>query len=99
MRGYERRRIEIENVSVDFEGFNRNPFMQTFRADNFEFTLVNVHLYWSNFGLRRLETKALGQWASRRVDRDFPPNNDIILIGDFNMPRVDPEYAEGRSGR
>lgn len=91
MRGYERRRIVIEDVSEEFEGFNRNPYMLTFRADDFEFTLVNVHLYWSNFGLRQLETNALGRWASNRVGRDFPPNNDIILIGDFNMPRVTPD--------
>ena len=89
MRGYERRRISIEEVSMEFEGFNRNPYLLTFRAGDFEFTLVNVHLYWSNIGLRQLETKALGKWAASRADNDFPPNNDIILIGDFNMPRVD----------
>lgn len=91
MRGYERRRITVEDVNEEFPGFNRNPFMLGFTSGDFEFTLVNVHLYWSNFGLRQLETKALGKWASSRADRDFPPNNDIILIGDFNMPRVSPD--------
>lgn len=90
MRGYERNRITIENVSEDFPGFNRNPFMLGFQSEKFEFTLVNVHLYWSNIGLRQLETKALGKWAEGRASKGFPPNNDIILIGDFNMPRVDP---------
>lgn len=91
MRGYERRRITIDDVEEEFPGFNRNPYLLGFVAGDFEFTLVNVHLYWSNFGLRRLETNALGRWAANRVSRDFPPNNDIILIGDFNMPRVSPD--------
>ena len=86
MRGYERKRITIDEVSEEYEGFNRNPYMLGFTADDFEFTLVNVHLYWSNMSLRRLETKALAKWAESRVDKAFPPNNDIILIGDFNMP-------------
>jgi endonuclease/exonuclease/phosphatase family metal-dependent hydrolase len=87
MRAYQRQRIVIEEVTEEFEGFNRNPYMLTFQADGFEFTLVNVHLYWTSFGLRQLETRALARWAANRVRRNFPPNNDIILIGDFNMPR------------
>lgn len=95
MRGYERRRITIQ-VSTDdpedesFDGFNRNPYMVNFLAGKFECTIVNVHLYWSNMTWRRLETKALGRWAKSRVDKDYPPNKDIILIGDFNMPKARP---------
>jgi len=95
MRGYERRQISIQ-VSTDdpegdtFDGFNRNPYMVNFLADQFECTMVNVHLYWSNMIWRRLETMALGKWAKSRVNKDYPPNNDIILIGDFNMPEAKP---------
>lgn len=88
MRGYERQRIVIEEITEEFEGFNRNPYMVSFKADQFEFTLVNVHLYWTSFALRQLEAKALSKWAKSRVNKLFPPNNDIILIGDFNMPRL-----------
>jgi endonuclease/exonuclease/phosphatase family metal-dependent hydrolase len=92
MRGYERAKITIEEVEVEggFPGFNRNPYMMEFIAGDFIFTLVNVHLYWSNSGLRQLETMALSKWAKSRVPRDYPPNNDIIPIGDFNMPQVRP---------
>lgn len=93
MRGYERRRITIQVGDVEeeqeFEGFNRNPFIVSFIAGQFEFAIVNVHLYWTNFTLRMLEAKALTKWAKSRVDKQFPPHNDIILIGDFNMPRVE----------
>lgn len=93
MRGYERRDIKIEVGEVteqtEFEGFNRNPYMISFTADKFDFTIVNVHLYWSIFMVRLLETKALAKWAKLRVKKPSPPNDDIILIGDFNMPRVE----------
>ena len=94
MRGYERERIIVEDVETEpFEGFNRNPFMFGFAAGAFTFYLVNVHLYWSNFGIRQLEAEALGKWASGRVKKNYPPNDDIILIGDFNMPHMKPTDA------
>lgn len=88
MRGYERQKIVIEDVTAEFEGFNRNPYIVSFKAGQFEFNLVNVHLYWTSFNIRLLEAEALSRWAKKRVDKPFPPNKDIILIGDFNMPRA-----------
>lgn len=97
MRSYERQRVVIEEIGEDFKGFkqpeefggfNRNPYIVGFKAGQFEFYLINVHLYWSSFQLRCLEAQALSEWAKRRVEKRFPPNNDIILIGDFNMPKV-----------
>ncbi len=93
MRGYERQKIVVEGImeeSGDFSGFNRNPYIVGFAADKFQFSLVNVHLYWSNIGVRQLESKALAKWAASRVSKPGPPNNDIILLGDFNMPRSEP---------
>ena len=94
MRSSERRRITIEvgeeKEEMDFEGFNRNPYMATFVAGNFEFTLVNVHLYWSDKRLRLLETKALSSWAKKRSKKPSShlPSKDIMLLGDFNMPQL-----------
>lgn len=93
MRGYEEAKITIQGIDpgvVPFTGFNRNPYILGFRAGKFEFSIVNVHLYWSHLGVRRLETKALGTWAKSRVKSVGPPNNDIILIGDFNLPHLKP---------
>jgi endonuclease/exonuclease/phosphatase family metal-dependent hydrolase len=94
LRGYEKKKITIQlgdiEESMTFEGFNRNPYMINFKSGNFNFTVVNVHLYWSNYNMRILEAKALSAWAKNRVKKEFPPNNDIILIGDFNMEYVEP---------
>jgi endonuclease/exonuclease/phosphatase family metal-dependent hydrolase len=93
MRGYERARITIEDIDPGldpFTGFNRNPYIVGFRAGKFEFSVVNVHLFWSNLKVRRLETRALAKWAKSRIKSAGPPHNDIILIGDFNLPRMEP---------
>jgi endonuclease/exonuclease/phosphatase family metal-dependent hydrolase len=93
MRGYERITIIVEGVDPEenpFTGFNRNPYMASFVSGKLKFYLVNVHLYWSNMALRRLEAKALAKWAKSRVKKPGPPNEDIILIGDFNMPHARP---------
>lgn len=102
MRGYEEAKVTIEGIDPGtdpFTGFNRNPYIVGFRAGQFEFSIVNVHLYWSNMRLRRLETKALALWAKSRSKskKAGPPQKDIILIGDFNLPRLapdDPIYKE-----
>jgi endonuclease/exonuclease/phosphatase family metal-dependent hydrolase len=94
MRGYEQRRITIEvgdeKEEMDFGGFNRNPYMMTFQANDFQFTLVNVHLYWSDTRVRLLETKALSNWARKRSGKakEFLPSQDIMLLGDFNIPAI-----------
>ena len=94
MRGYEQRRITIEvgdeKEEEEFGGFNRNPYMMTFKANDFQFTLVNVHLYWSDTRVRLLETKALSNWAKKRSEEKIVclPSQDIMLLGDFNMPKL-----------
>jgi endonuclease/exonuclease/phosphatase family metal-dependent hydrolase len=91
MRSYEKQKIVIDDIVEEFEGFNRSPYMIGLKAGDFEFNLVNVHLFWTSFGLRQLETKALSKWAKKRKNKEFPPNDDIILIGDFNLPYIDEE--------
>ncbi|PLX11817.1 MAG: hypothetical protein C0597_14515 [Marinilabiliales bacterium] len=103
MRTSQQKKITIEvgeeREEMEFQGFNRNPYMATFKAGSFEFTLVNVHLYWSNKLLRLLEAKALSNWARKRSQKPEThlPAKDIMLLGDFNIPEIkdgDPYYDE-----
>lgn len=93
MAGYQKRKMVIrladEEKEVEFTDFNRNPYMVNFKAGDFIFTTVNVHLYWSNTQLREAEADVLAKWAKKRSKEKFPPNDDIILIGDFNIPKVE----------
>lgn len=76
-----------------FVGFNRNPYICSFKAGKFDFSLVNVHIYYGaasgkKFRRRILEVYALGKWAYKRVTKkkEITYDTDIILLGDFNVP-------------
>jgi endonuclease/exonuclease/phosphatase family metal-dependent hydrolase len=87
-----------EQETAVFTDYNRNPYMANFACKGFDFTLVNVHLYWSNEFIRTQEVLALSKWAKKRsaLKEYQRPSKDIMLVGDFNMPSFDaddPIYA------
>jgi endonuclease/exonuclease/phosphatase family metal-dependent hydrolase len=85
---------------VRFVPFDRNPFIASFRTGALDFTLVNAHLYFGRFQSskkpadhakfcrRVLEIYALARWANRRATKDSTYDQDIILLGDMNIPRM-----------
>ena len=85
-----------------FVPFDRNPFIGSFSSGKFDFVLANVHLYFGKFqdskkkeerkkyARRVLEIHALARWAGRRKDKSATYDKDIILIGDMNVPSMDP---------
>ena len=91
-------------MGVPVLGFNRNPYIASFKSGNFSFTLVNVHIYYgasSGAKLRRrvLEIYTLASWAHNRVtkDRDSVYDPDILLLGDMNVPtrkKRDPVFTK-----
>ena len=93
--------------NLRFTPFDRNPFIGTFETSRFDFTLVNVHLYFGSFreskkvedrakyARRVLEVYMLGKWAKSRVGGKTTYDRDIILLGDMNVPEMshdDPAY-------
>ena len=55
-------------------------------------TLVNAHIHYGadsgkKFRRRILEVYALAKWANERVNDIDTYDKDIILIGDFNVPK------------
>lgn len=92
----ELRHIRLPGVDQEFRGFDRGPYLAAFQAGGFRFVLINVHLFFGSdsatmdIDRRRLETFAIARWADlrRRSPRAFTA--DIIPLGDFNLPRVDP---------
>ncbi len=86
-----------KTYSVKFPGFSRNPYLCAFRSSQFVFTLANVHIYFgansgARFRRRASEVYALANWAHKRVTDHAPKtfDHDIILIGDFNVPKLSP---------
>ena len=62
--------------------FDRRPYQATFRAGQFDFTLVTVHLSWDDRDRRRRESEALAPLAAEVASESA--EKDVILLGDFN---------------
>lgn len=95
------RNVKLPGISQPFEGFDRCPFLQSFIAGKFHFTLANVHNYFGDdspekMQRRQLETFALARWAKRQSASDVAYHDNVILLGDFNLPLMeldDPIYS------
>jgi endonuclease/exonuclease/phosphatase family metal-dependent hydrolase len=65
--------------------FIREPYFASFKAGNFDFTLLTVHiLYGKNEAERRPELASLAV-AYEYVQEENPQERDIIILGDFNF--------------
>ncbi|MEP6847141.1 MAG: endonuclease/exonuclease/phosphatase family protein [Panacibacter sp.] len=89
--------IKITGVSSTFAGFDRSPFLVSFAAGNYQFTLMTVHLYYGDdadpkkLGRRCLEAYAVARWADLRSNSKYVYNSitDVFAMGDFNLPKID----------
>ncbi|MDE0681655.1 MAG: hypothetical protein OXI63_01950 [Candidatus Poribacteria bacterium] len=83
--------------------FTRDPCWATFRAGNFDFTVIAVHLL---FGPQRTEKERKESYKRRRRELedlaivyntvqgtdDF--ENDVLLVGDFNLQPNDDAFED-----
>lgn len=88
------RYIKIPGTEQKFKGFDRNPFAVAFGIDEFVATIVNAHLYFGSnsshsVNRRALETYALGRWADLRAERGRSYSDNVMVIGDLNMPKAE----------
>ena len=92
--------IKLTGINRIFNGFDRNPYLAAFQAGAFRFILVNAHLFFgddtkADRERRSLEAYAIARWADLRRDDKHAYVEDIIALGDFNLPKVekgDPIY-------
>lgn len=89
--------IKVTGVNATFNGFDRSPFLVSFSAGNYQFTLMTIHLYYGDdsdpkkIGRRCLEAYAVGRWADLRSKSKYTYNGitDVFAMGDFNLPKID----------
>lgn len=89
--------IKIKGVTATFNGFDRSPFLASFSAGNFQFTLMTAHLYYGDdtdpkkLERRCLEAYAIARWADLRSKSKYTYNGitDVFAMGDFNLPKID----------
>lgn len=69
------------------DDFSREPFFATFRASEFDFTLITVHIMWGLLASQRTAEcqRLVAVWEY--VQKLDPEENDLILIGDFNRTK------------
>jgi endonuclease/exonuclease/phosphatase family metal-dependent hydrolase len=93
----EYRHIKITGIGEIFQGFDRSPYMASFKTGKFEFTLLSVHLYFGDdteeksINRRCLEAYCVGRWADLRSQSKYTFNNikNVFALGDFNLPMID----------
>ena len=67
----------------------RTPYMASFRASNFDFMLLTVHIQWNSSGgitARAKEIEMITRWVGQRQDDAKLYDPDIFVLGDFNIP-------------
>jgi endonuclease/exonuclease/phosphatase family metal-dependent hydrolase len=87
--------IKLAGIQQKFDGFDRTPYLAAFSAGRTSLMLVNVHLFYGDekpqsIARRSLETFAIAKWADLRKKSAFSFTRELIVLGDFNMPKSDP---------
>ena len=70
----------------------RSPFIASFRAGNFDFVVISAHIRWGRGETDRIRPlKLLADWIDTRRRSRHNIDDDIILLGDFNIPAINDE--------
>lgn len=74
--------------------FARTPYVASFSRGATEFILTTVHVLWGANAQERLpEIAAFAQWMRAWNDRPRDWNQNLLVLGDFNLDRMgDPLY-------
>ena len=87
--------IKLPGIDVPFNGFDRTPYLAAFAVGGTSLMFVNVHLYFGDetaqsIARRSLETFAVAKWADQRKSSPYSFTRELLVLGDFNMPRCEP---------
>ena len=73
------------------DDFSRDPYWATFRAGEFDFSVIAVHVIWGDtVGPRKAEVRALAD-VYKYVQEANGTEDDVLLVGDFNRNPTDTE--------
>ena len=94
----EEKEYDPPDINRKFKGFNRSPYLVSFKRKDrtdFNLTLANVHIYFGKesgveYLGRLVEVYALSRWAYGQVRSKTTYDQNIVLIGDMNVPMMIP---------
>ena len=79
------------DVADGKDDFSRDPYWATFRAGEFDFSVIAVHVIWGErVAQRKAEVKALAD-VYKYVQAANGDEDDVLLVGDFNRNPTDKE--------
>ncbi|WP_033922978.1 endonuclease/exonuclease/phosphatase family protein [Sphingomonas sp. 37zxx] len=65
----------------------RAPYYASFRAGNYDFIALTVHVRWGNgIAARAAEIQGLANWIDGKIKDKAREDIDWIVMGDFNIP-------------
>jgi len=67
--------------------FARSPYAASFTRGDVEFILTTVHIIWASMSERIPEIRAFANWMRDWVDRRNDWNDNLLVLGDFNIDR------------
>ena len=76
------------------DAFIREPFWASFRAGEFDFTLVTIHSIFGDSKRERRAEALLLDDIYQRVQGADPDEQDVMILGDFNLPPDDSGFSE-----
>jgi len=76
------------------DAFIREPFRASFRAGQFDFTLVTIHSIFGDSKRERRAEALLLDDIYRLVQGADSEEQDVMILGDFNLPPDDSGFAE-----
>ena len=82
------------------QSFWRAPCMCSFRAGNFDFFAIATHARWGDsLAGREAELGMLADWIDSRVKDKSVDDTDLIVMGDFNTPKLDDKLFKALTRR
>jgi endonuclease/exonuclease/phosphatase family metal-dependent hydrolase len=76
------------------DSFIREPFIASFRAGQFDFSLITMHSIFGDSKTDRRAEAALLDDVYRTIQNADDNEQDVIVLGDFNLPPEDPGFQE-----
>lgn len=78
----------------------RKPFMASFRSGNFDFIVLMTHIRWGKAASdRALELGMLADYVNNRTVKGASLEQDVLVMGDFNIPTLDSPLYEAVTKR
>ncbi len=80
--------------------FWRAPYMCSFRSGNFDFIAIATHTRWGgSIEGRQAELQMLADWIDTRFKNKFVEDHDLIVMGDFNVPKMSDRLGKALTSR